>query len=62
MNITLKKISLDKLFVRPRELNKELFQIGLVDCPCVRVVQRVDRPRVEPSKRGVVPGWTWVES
>ena len=31
--------------------NKDLFRIGLVDCPRVRDVRLVDRPRVEPYKK-----------
>ena len=32
--------------------------MGLVDRPRMRGVRLVDRARVEPKKRGVVPDWT----
>ena len=31
--------------------NKDLFRIGLIDCPSVVGVQLVNRPRVEPKTR-----------
>ena len=40
---------------------KELFRIGLVNRPRVGDVRLVDRPCVEPYKRGVDPDWTCVE-
>ena len=40
--------------------NKDLFRIGIVDRPCMEGVSHVDRPRVEPLKRGGVPYWTQI--
>ena len=35
--------------------NEQLFQIGLVDCPCMAGVWLVDCPRAEPQKPGGFP-------